>query len=415
MATCILKWNPAISSYTTSRYLHDLNWFIQGGNQGNVFFDWNVWDHKKVKRGDTVYLLKVGNGPTGIVAKGKVTSKPYEGEDWSGKGRETFYVNFKLHYMIAPDCAPILTTQALQEAMPDFQWDGGHSGIMLPPDYEATLETLWSDFIHTSFGKRPATTDRTLYVYHRRRKAQSESEEAKPEDNNVRALGEALYRYYSDLQEQSQGYNRRLALGKPELMKTVAWLLEGIKDSPAAAMANLECAKMLPWTDYDFPRYLRAGVESLEALKAAGAKMALNADKMKDDLRQRQEYSERLREAREKAEDGILMEDLRPFIEGFDIINGKMGSFHDSEIVRAEVNSLDDYAILSFNMLNGAEARLTLRFDGMIDSRLSIDLDPFIHFGYFYSEFGRVYLVIEGIGEISANQVSVEEFKPLEE
>ena len=50
-----------------------------------------MWDHDKARDGDKFFMVKVGPGVNGVVMSGEFTSDPYQGEDWSGKGRQVFY------------------------------------------------------------------------------------------------------------------------------------------------------------------------------------------------------------------------------------------------------------------------------------------------------------------------------------
>ena len=94
------------------------------------------------------YLIKCGGeGPNGIVMQGHFTSEPYAGEDWSGKGRLTYYMDMQPEYMIDPLYNEILTTEALDKAMPGFQWKGGHSGRVLPFEYALRLEEMWTAYL----------------------------------------------------------------------------------------------------------------------------------------------------------------------------------------------------------------------------------------------------------------------------
>ena len=145
MSTVILKWNPAFSSYSMLHYLadiRDLNLYNDSD------FDWSVWEHERIHRGDRYYWLKVGAyGQIGIVGAGTITSEPYSAEDWSGKGRPTFYVSYTADLLLNPDALPILTAKELQAAIPDFEWTGGHSGLVLNDTQAAALDTLWQDFV----------------------------------------------------------------------------------------------------------------------------------------------------------------------------------------------------------------------------------------------------------------------------
>ena len=140
--TVILMWNPAISSVT----LEDHNATIK--NILTEYFNWSVWDYKKAKCGDRFYLVKVGKkGTKGIVMSGVFDSQPYELDDWSGRGRQTFYMDMKPSLILNPDTAPMLTSEELMKAIPTFDWTGGHSGRILSKEDAIKLEELWSKFL----------------------------------------------------------------------------------------------------------------------------------------------------------------------------------------------------------------------------------------------------------------------------
>jgi hypothetical protein len=166
MATVIFKWNPSFSSYSMAHYLYDI---INANNGETDDFDWSVWDHDKIHDGDQYYWLKLGFGQVGIVGHGIISSEPWLGEDWSGKGRETYYVNFKPKLLLNPDALPILTSSKLSSCIPDFEWDHGHSGLVLNRVQAEKLDLLWNDFVnenHEEFEKK-AHADRSEidYIY----------------------------------------------------------------------------------------------------------------------------------------------------------------------------------------------------------------------------------------------------------
>ena len=139
--TVILMWNPAISSVT----LEDHNQTIP--DMFTEEYNWSVWEHEKAKCGDRFFLVRCGDGNTGIVMSGVFDSQPYESGDWSGKGRRTFYMEMTPNVILDPDNAPMLTTAELEQAIPNFQWTGGHSGRILPHEDAKKLETMWQEFL----------------------------------------------------------------------------------------------------------------------------------------------------------------------------------------------------------------------------------------------------------------------------
>lgn len=145
MKTVIFKWNPAFSSYSMLHYLSDIRELNEYDVSG---FNWSVWDYDQIHPGDRYFWLKVGKyGQIGIVGCGIITSEPYEATDWSGKGRQTFYVDYEAEILLNPDALPILTADELSEAIPDFEWTGGHSGLVLTQEQATKLNALWNNFL----------------------------------------------------------------------------------------------------------------------------------------------------------------------------------------------------------------------------------------------------------------------------
>ncbi|MEE0979755.1 MAG: hypothetical protein UH625_10180 [Muribaculaceae bacterium] len=163
MSTVILKWNPGFSSYTMIRFLKDLE-KCTIGERDDVGMNWSVWDFDQVHEGDIFYMLKVGYGQTGIVARGTITSEPYAGEDWSWRGRPTKYCDFDYGLMINPDAYPLLDSKALTQAIPDFDWTGGHSGVVLNDSQATALETLWNEYMAHQAEYFDRASDHNLFV-----------------------------------------------------------------------------------------------------------------------------------------------------------------------------------------------------------------------------------------------------------
>lgn len=141
MNTFILEWRPKISSYKMEHFEEDLAHFDE------VWFNWSIWDWKDAEEGDEFYMIKCGEGVAGVVMHGVFGSECYQGEDWSGKGREAYYADIEPDIMIHPDKCRLLKTEALEAAMPNFQWNGGHSGRVLFSEYAAKLDQMWKEYL----------------------------------------------------------------------------------------------------------------------------------------------------------------------------------------------------------------------------------------------------------------------------
>lgn len=158
MATFILFWNPAISSWKLENHRE----FIEA-KPDYYELNWSVWEHEKASEGDEFYMVRCKNRPvpgklnqygkplwepcfdttTGICLAGHFSSDPWEGEDWSGKGRPRYYMDLEIDHMSDPDKCVILSTAELMTAIPDFDWKGGHSGRQLDEASAEILRTLF--------------------------------------------------------------------------------------------------------------------------------------------------------------------------------------------------------------------------------------------------------------------------------
>ena len=141
MKTYVLFWNPAISSYKLDDFQEKL------GELENNDLNWAVWEHEDACCGDRFFMVRCGEGKTGICMSGYFASDPYKEEDWSGEGRDVFYVDLDPEVMIHPDYCPILSTEELCQAIPGFDWVGGHSGRLLEANLAEQLEVLWKKFL----------------------------------------------------------------------------------------------------------------------------------------------------------------------------------------------------------------------------------------------------------------------------
>ncbi|MBR3020948.1 MAG: hypothetical protein IKH59_01110 [Bacteroidaceae bacterium] len=143
MKTFILFWNPAISSYKLDDFQRELEELYDEYCNMN----WSVWEYEKASAGDRFFMVRCGNGNTGICMSGYFSSDPYQDEDWSGRGRVTYYMDLEPDAMIHPDYRPILPTSDLVKAIPSFDWKGGHSGRLMEEKYAEKLEALWASFL----------------------------------------------------------------------------------------------------------------------------------------------------------------------------------------------------------------------------------------------------------------------------
>ncbi|TCT61576.1 McrB family protein [Vibrio crassostreae] len=137
MSEYLLTWNP--------------KHFITGGD-GNESgkLDYEVGDEvrwschsKKPKKGDVVYLIRLGTEPRGIIARGKVTKESYLDSGWKNPEKQTAYIQFELEDIRHSCEEGLLPMLLLNSAMPDQQWSPQTSGILVKNESKEVLAELW--------------------------------------------------------------------------------------------------------------------------------------------------------------------------------------------------------------------------------------------------------------------------------
>ena len=158
MKTFLLYWNPFFSSYKLDRFLEDFDFpegqdILTEEDDPDCFpfeFNWSVIEHEKAHEGDRFIFVKVGyDKPTGIVGTGHFISEPYEGRDWSGQGRKTFYMDMEWDSAVKADSDKVLPTSKLIEAIPEIEWTRGKAGIEVTPEIAARIEALWKEHLES--------------------------------------------------------------------------------------------------------------------------------------------------------------------------------------------------------------------------------------------------------------------------
>jgi 5-methylcytosine-specific restriction protein B len=137
MSVYLLTWNPKhFSTGGEGSEAGTLNYAV-GEN-----VRWSCHSQQP-KIGDTVYLIKVGVEPRGIVAKGTVSKESYLAEHWSDASKQKNYIDFKLEGLRSNCEQGLLPMMLLQGAMPDQKWSPQTSGIEIKQGYRETLLSLW--------------------------------------------------------------------------------------------------------------------------------------------------------------------------------------------------------------------------------------------------------------------------------
>ncbi len=146
--TFLLRWNPSISSYTMGRLDEDMSEWAKGWWEED--FDWSVFEWQRARKGDRFFMVRVGEGNTGVFAAGRFTSDPYLAEDWSRQGREVYYMKMEFEAVFHPERADIISTADLERELPEIDWRKGHSGELIEGEMTDRLELMWRDYVGRS-------------------------------------------------------------------------------------------------------------------------------------------------------------------------------------------------------------------------------------------------------------------------
>ena len=139
--TLIIMWNPAESGLTMESFVASIP------EMYTTYFSWRICDYEKAKCGDRFFLIKCGEGKTGIVMSGICDTRPFADKDWNGLGTPRYSMEMVPNVMINPESAPMISTRKLKWKIPSFDWERLESGRILPPKDAMKLESLWQSFL----------------------------------------------------------------------------------------------------------------------------------------------------------------------------------------------------------------------------------------------------------------------------
>lgn len=140
MNTFLFAWNPKRWTWST------IDADVESCKAKKYFDDrWSCGVTKKIVPGDRAFLIKLGSEqPTGIMASGTVLTAPFEEEHYIDPSKLAWYVDLRYDVLLHPHKEEILLKSDLQAIIPKVHWSPQASGMTIPPDEAAMLETLWT-------------------------------------------------------------------------------------------------------------------------------------------------------------------------------------------------------------------------------------------------------------------------------
>jgi hypothetical protein len=141
----ILRWNPAISSFTEETFREGVD---RLANDGTALTSWSLHDWESVRPGDWALFARVGGeepSTDGIAGICRIASMPYEALSWRGDGSTAHYAEIDLRLLNDPAATGVLAAPELDALFPSVDWHGGHSGVPVPPGTAAPLALVVAD------------------------------------------------------------------------------------------------------------------------------------------------------------------------------------------------------------------------------------------------------------------------------
>jgi 5-methylcytosine-specific restriction protein A len=118
--------------------------------QGRYVESWSCGNCKKIKRGDRVFLIKLGKEPKGIFASGIAYDGVYKAPHWDeskrNNGELANFISVDFDVLINSNDSDIMPLNKLREISPRFAWTSQISGIEIPGSLAEKLELIWCDF-----------------------------------------------------------------------------------------------------------------------------------------------------------------------------------------------------------------------------------------------------------------------------
>lgn len=150
----LLLWNPR--HYSWEGFSDDRLRIAKGES---VTRRWSTAS-SQLGEGDTVYLMRVGENPKGLVAQGNVARAPYKDTHWdeerAERDEQTRFVDITLTDLRDPEVDRYISLSELEsEASDRQQWTPQQSGIEVKTEAAKRVQELWAALPHVTVGEEP--------------------------------------------------------------------------------------------------------------------------------------------------------------------------------------------------------------------------------------------------------------------
>jgi 5-methylcytosine-specific restriction protein A len=152
MSTWLLTWNPARWDWES------LQANIRAVQRfGRCAGRWSCGNARQISAGERFFLLRQGRDPAGVVGSGFVTSDPFSGVHWLGRG-SAWFVNIEFDCLLDTPAIRRLELLRGAESLRAKVWATQASGVRIPALTAAALERRWAEATGLG-GALPATSE----------------------------------------------------------------------------------------------------------------------------------------------------------------------------------------------------------------------------------------------------------------
>lgn len=135
MSAYLYTWNPNRWDWVDQA---DAIYRVNNGDLYDMY--WSCGNTKKIRIGDTFFLMRLGVDPKGIVGCGYVSSNPYELTHWDDQKAKEGKLALRTDLLFkALSDLPIITIDALQKRYPYYNWTPQAGGQTIPEEIATEL------------------------------------------------------------------------------------------------------------------------------------------------------------------------------------------------------------------------------------------------------------------------------------
>ena len=142
----LLTWNPNKWSWN-----RDYSEMVRSVSYDNRLIEPWTTNSTKIHKGDIVYLMRLGDEPKGIIAKGYAVSDVYLTDHYdkerAAKGEKTNHVDAEFIKFLDYNASKHIPLDLLGAKFPDQLWTPFSSGIEIRKEYCSELNELWNEYV----------------------------------------------------------------------------------------------------------------------------------------------------------------------------------------------------------------------------------------------------------------------------